>query len=75
MSRRLAVWEKMLVSVCGGVGVDAMGSGSIRSKLVRDGEVKGRALRSGLPSKITMVMMTFSAFLVEKHVAEVLWSF
>ncbi len=75
MSRRPAVQEKMFVSGCDGVGVDAMGSGSIWSEFLRVGEVKGCALRSGLPSKITMVMMTFSAFHVEKHVAEVLGSF
>ena len=69
MSRRPAVSEKMLVSMCDGVGVDATGAGSVWSGLVRVVEGKGRELRLGLPSKITMVVMTFSAFLIEKHVA------
>jgi len=75
MSRRPAVQGKMFVSMCSGVGIDTMCSGSVRAGVVGVGEVRGHALLLGLPSKITMVMMTFSAFLVEKHVAEVLWSF
>jgi len=65
----------MLCSLCGGVGVDTIGSDSVWSAVGRIGEVKGLALLSGLPSKIAMVMVTFSAFLVEKRVAGVLGSF
>jgi len=56
------------------LAIDTIGSDSVWSAVGRIGEVKGLALLSGLPSKIAMVMGTFSAFLVEKHVAGVLGS-
>jgi len=69
MSRRPAVQFKNCVSLCCGVGLGAMGSGIVPHGIGRVCELNGLALLSGLPSKVAMVMMTFSAFLVEKHVA------
>jgi len=69
MTCRPAVHEKMCISLCCRVGFGAIGLGNIWHDLWRVFEVKGLVLLSGLPSKVTMVMMTLSAFLIEKHIA------
>jgi len=68
MSRRCTVGEKVCVSCCHRVVFNTLGSGNILHALGRVSEVKGLALFTGLLIKV-MVMMTLSAFLVEKHVA------
>ncbi len=76
MSCRPTVHEKMCVSCCCRVKFNAMGSGNIwHNGVERVIEGKGLVLSTGLPHKVTMVMVTLSASHVEKHVALVLGSF
>jgi len=62
MSRGGAIREKVGFSCCCGLFFDALGFSNLLHSLGRVGEVKGLALCTGLPIKVTMVMMTLSAF-------------
>jgi len=68
MSHRTAGEEKTCIACCCGVGCNIIGSFSNWLSVggVEMGE--GLALWTGMPSKVTMVMMTSLAFLVETHI-------
>jgi len=75
MSHRPAVQVKLCILLCCGVGFEVGGSGNLQHALGRVVGVKGLALFAGSPSKVTMVMMTLLAFLIEMHVNWVPGSF